>query len=162
MSEQTQRHPMRGPHGGPTGMAGEKAKNFKGTIGKLLRYIGNYKFAVLLVCVFAAYLGASLQAQILLFVGVSILTAAVVRPLAKKYADPHKVPTNADRLVGMEGRVTETINNDYPTGAVYIDGKTWTARSVDGAVIPKGEMVEIERMEGIKLIVRVKATVPAA
>lgn len=115
-----------------------------------------------LVCVFAAYLGASLQAQILLFVGVSILTAAVVRPLAKKYADPHKVPTNVDRLVGMEGRVTETINNDYPTGAVYIDGKTWTARSVDGAVIPKGEMVEIERMEGIKLIVRVKATVPAA
>mgnify|MGYP001073083542 FL=1 len=92
----------------------------------------------------------------------SILTAAVVRPLAKKYADPHKVPTNADRLVGMEGRVTETINNDYPTGAVYIDGKTWTARSVDGAVIPKGEMVEIERMEGIKLIVRAKATVPAA
>ena len=58
--------------------------------------------------------------------------------------------------------MTETINNDYPTGAVYIDGKTWTARSVDGAVIPKGEMVEIERMEGIKLIVRVKATVPAA
>ena len=54
MSEQTQRRPMRGPHGGPPGMAGEKAKNFKGTIGKLLRYIGNYKFAVLLVCVFAA------------------------------------------------------------------------------------------------------------
>ena len=115
-----------------------------------------------LICVFAAYFGAGIQAQLLVFVGVSILTAAIVRPLAKKYADPHKVPTNADRLVGMEGRVTETINNDYPTGAVYIDGKTWTARSVDGAVIPKGEMVEIERMEGIKLIVRVKATVPAA
>lgn len=114
-----------------------------------------------LVAVFAAYFGASLPAQLLLFVGVSILTAAVVRPLAKKYADPHKVPTNADRLLGMEGRVTETINNDYPTGAVYIDGKTWTARSADGAVIPKGEAVEIERMEGVKLIVRAKAAVPA-
>lgn len=114
-----------------------------------------------LVCVFAAYFGATVQAQLLLFVGVSILTAAVVRPLAKKYADPHKVPTNADRLLGMEGRVTETINNDYPTGAVYIDGKTWTARSADGAVIPEGEAVEIERMEGVKLIVRAKAAVPA-
>lgn len=114
-----------------------------------------------LASVFAAYFGAPLAAQLLLFVGVSIVTAAVVRPLAKKYADPYKVPTNADRLVGMEGRVTETVNNGYPTGAVYVDGKTWTARSEDGTVIPKGELVEIAGMEGIKLIVRAKAAVPA-
>ncbi len=114
-----------------------------------------------LVSVFAAYFGASLQAQLLLFVGVSLVMAAIVRPLAKKYADPHKVPTNADRLLGMEGRVTETINNAYPTGAVYVDGKTWTARSADGAVIPKDEAVEIAGMEGIKLIVRAKTAVPA-
>ena len=114
-----------------------------------------------LVCVFAAYFGASLQIQLLLFVGISILTAAVVRPLAKKYADPHKVPTNADRLLGMEGLVTETINNSHSTGAVYVDGKTWTARSADGEVIPKGELVEIERMESVKLIVRAKTAVPA-
>jgi membrane protein implicated in regulation of membrane protease activity len=44
---------------------------------------------------------------------------------------------------------------------VYADGKTWTARSADGAVIPKGEVVEIAAMEGIKLIVRAKAAVPA-
>ena len=114
-----------------------------------------------LAAVFAAYFGAPLAAQLLLFIGVSIVTAAVVRPLAKKYADPYKVPTNADRLVGMEARVTETINNGYPTGAVYADGKTWTARSADGAVIPKGETVEVAAMEGIKLIVRAKAAVPA-
>lgn len=114
-----------------------------------------------LAAVFAAYFNAPLAAQLLLFIGVSIVTAAVVRPLAKKYADPYKVPTNADRLVGMEGRVTETVNNGYPTGAVYVDGKTWTARSEDGTVIPKGELVEIAGMEGIKLIVRAKAAVPA-
>ena len=61
----------------------------------------------------------------------------------------------------MEARVTETINNEYPTGAVYVDGKTWTARSADGEVIPKGELVEIERMESVKLIVRAKAAVTA-
>ncbi len=115
-----------------------------------------------LAAVFAAYFNVPLAAQLLLFIGVSIVTAAVVRPLAKKYADPYKVPTNADRLVGMEGRVTETVNNGYPTGAVYVDGKTWTARSEDGTVIPKGELVEIAGMEGIKLIVRAKAAVPAA
>lgn len=42
-----------GPHGGH-GMPGEKAKNFKGTIAQLIRYIGTYKYAVLLVCIFAA------------------------------------------------------------------------------------------------------------
>ena len=113
-----------------------------------------------LAAVFAAYFGAPLAAQLLVFVIVSIVVAAVVRPLAKRYADPHRIPTNADRLVGMEGRVTETVNNSYPTGAVYADGKTWTARSADGEVIPKGETVEIERLEGIKLIVRAKAAVP--
>ena len=114
-----------------------------------------------LVAVFAAYFGASVPTQLLLFLGVSILTAAVVRPLAKKYADPHKVATNADRLLEMEGRVTETVNNAHSTGAVSIDGKTWTARSADGEVIAKGESVQVERMEGVKLIVRAKAAVSA-
>ena len=112
--------------------------------------------------VFAAYFGASFPAQLLTFVGVSLAVAATVRPLARQYVDPHKVPTNADRLLGMEARVTETINNEYPTGAVYVDGKTWTARSADGEVIPKGETVEVQWMEGVKLIVCAKAAVPTA
>lgn len=41
----------RGPGGGM--MPGEKAKDFKGTIGKLVRYMGNYKFGILAVIVFA-------------------------------------------------------------------------------------------------------------
>lgn len=115
-----------------------------------------------LVAVFAAYFGASVPTQLLLFLGVSILTAAVVRPLAKKYADPHKVATNADRLLGMEAKVTEDIDNARASGAVYVDGKTWTARSTDGGRISAGETVEIAGMEGVKLIVRAKAVVPAA
>ena len=53
MSEQ-QRKPMRGPRGpgGPM-MMGEKAKDFKGTLLRLLRYIGKYKIAVLIVLIFA-------------------------------------------------------------------------------------------------------------
>ncbi len=115
-----------------------------------------------LVAVFAAYFGASVPTQLLLFLGVSILTAAVVRPLAKKYADPHKVATNADRLLGMEAKATEDIDNARSSGAVYVDGKTWTARSTDGGRISAGETVEIARMEGVKLIVRAKAAVPTA
>ena len=63
------------------------------------------------------------------------------------------MPTNADRVLGATGKVTETIDNENSSGAVYVDGKTWTARSADGAVIPAGEPVEITSMEGVKLIV---------
>ena len=50
---------------------------------------------------------------------------------------------------------------DLPVGAarrpgltVYIDGKTWTARSADGEVIEPDAAVRILRMEGVKLIVQ--------
>ena len=52
------RGPMggRGPMDGGRRMmqGGEKAKNFSGSFKKLIRYIGNYKFAILAVMIFAA------------------------------------------------------------------------------------------------------------
>lgn len=39
-----------GPHGG---MPGDKAKNFKGAISNLLKYIGRYKYAILFFSIFA-------------------------------------------------------------------------------------------------------------
>lgn len=50
------RPPKRGPmgHGPGAGMMpGEKAKDFKGTTKKLVAYMGRYKFAILLVMIFA-------------------------------------------------------------------------------------------------------------
>ncbi|MDO5601616.1 MAG: ABC transporter ATP-binding protein [Oscillospiraceae bacterium] len=53
-AEKTVRRPARhGPMGrGPVG-SGEKAKNFKGTLKKLLHYMGRYKIAVVAVMIFA-------------------------------------------------------------------------------------------------------------
>ena len=47
--------PHRGPGGGPggPGMPAEKAKNFKGTIQKLVAYMGKYKVAIFAVMLFA-------------------------------------------------------------------------------------------------------------
>ena len=112
-----------------------------------------------LVAMLAAYFGASITVQLLLFVFVSIAALVGLRPLAKRFIDPHIVPTNADRLLGGEAQVTETIDNERSAGAVYIDGKTWTARSEDGSIIPAGEQVEVVRMEGVKLFVRPRAGV---
>lgn len=58
MSEQqnnVKKPPRRGPMGGPHGpmMPGEKAKDFKGTLKKLLAYMGRYKIAIVFVMIFA-------------------------------------------------------------------------------------------------------------
>lgn len=54
MSEHTQtQRKSHGPGGGRRMMPGEKAKDFKGTTGKLLRYMGAYKYGLMAVIVFA-------------------------------------------------------------------------------------------------------------
>ncbi|MCI8574624.1 MAG: NfeD family protein, partial [Oscillibacter sp.] len=65
------------------------------------------------------------------------------------------IPTNADRIVGMTAQVVEPVDNEKASGAVYVDGKTWTARSTDGHSIPAGTQVQVQRIEGVKLIVNV-------
>ena len=102
----------------------------------------------------AAWLGAGVAVQVVLFAVVSAAALAVTRPLVRRYAAGKAVPTNLDRVLGDTGRVTETIDNARSAGAVYVDGKTWTARSDDGAVIPQGTTVKILRMEGVTLFVK--------
>ena len=50
---ETRRRPRPGGPGGPAGGTGEKAKNFKGTLINLLRYMGAYKLALVVVGIFA-------------------------------------------------------------------------------------------------------------
>ena len=91
--------------------------------------------------------------QVTVFFVVSVAALIATRPLVRRLAQKDNVATNADRALGSMARVTETINNAVPTGAVYVDGKTWTARSTSDTVIAEGEMVHVVRMEGVKLIV---------
>lgn len=102
----------------------------------------------------AAMGGLGVTAQVVVFIAVSAAALAVTRPLVKRFAAGKAVPTNLDRVIGETGKVTETVDNANSTGAVYVDGKTWTARSADGTVIPAGARVEIQRMEGVKLFVK--------
>ena len=82
------------------------------------------------------------------------MALAVTRPLVKKAVGRQKgEATNADRVLGETAKVTETIDNLAGPGAVYVDGKTWTARSAGEETIPRGTLVRVERMEGVKLFV---------
>ena len=71
----------------------------------------------------AAMAGAGLLIQLVLFLAVSAAALAATRPLVKKLSAGRAVPTNADRVLGRTARVTETIDNDSASGAVYVDGE---------------------------------------
>lgn len=106
-----------------------------------------------LVALVAAAVGAQLWLQIVVFIVVSALALAFTRPLAKKCLKGRRVATNTDRVLGQEAKVTEVIDNIAGTGAVYVDGKTWTARSKNGNPIPSGTLVIVQAVEGVKLMV---------
>ncbi len=70
-----ERRQMHGPMGGPPGMlrGGEKARDFKGTMKKLLRYLAPYKWSFILVMVFA------IASTIFTIVGPKILGKATTK-----------------------------------------------------------------------------------
>lgn len=102
----------------------------------------------------AAALGAGIWVQIAVFILASAAALALTRPLVRRITAGKKVPTNADRVIGQSARVTEAIDNMAPTGAVYADGKTWTARSSDGGFIREGAMVRVESIQGVTVFVK--------
>ena len=106
-----------------------------------------------LIALLAAMCGAQLWLQIVVFIIVSAATLYFTRPLVKRYVNSKVEPTNADMVIGKECRVTETVDNIAGTGAVYVDGKTWTARSENDEIIPEGTLVTAKSIDGVKLIV---------
>lgn len=92
--------------------------------------------------------------QIAVFLVVSAVCLAALRPLSTKWLTGRKQPTNADRVIGAEGLVCEAIDNLAGTGAVQVFGQTWTARSAGGEGISVGSKVTILRIEGVKLLVQ--------
>jgi len=110
-----------------------------------------------LAALIAALLGAQVWVQALWFVVISVLALAVTRPLARKYVNSRAQATNADMLIGQECIVKEKIDTLNGTGAVAVAGKVWSARPNEPEeIIEEGSIAVIEKIEGVKLIVRKK------
>lgn len=98
--------------------------------------------------------GAGPLVQVLVFLAVSILLLALVRPVAKKHFNNSRERTNADALAGMEGTVTEEIRMPDGTGRVSVRGQDWAARYEGGGVgLPEGARVRVVRVSGATLII---------
>lgn len=103
------------------------------------------------VALVLSLLGAAFWIQIAGFLAVSALLLALLRPMMRKYVKTTK--TNVDSVPGMEGLVTEDIDNLTYQGRVKLGGMTWSARSSSGSPIPVGTRVRADRVEGVKVFV---------
>jgi len=90
--------------------------------------------------------------QLIVFLVLSGVTLYFTRPLAKKYAKVKVTATNANRALEMVGVVRERVNKFE--GTVHVNNKLWSARTVWGEPIEEGALVDVLRIEGVRLIVR--------
>ena len=108
------------------------------------------------LCSFAAAkVGAAVYIQIIIFIVASIALFVLTRPFVKNVIKLKSEPTNLDRIIGQSVVVTEKIDNRADTGTIKYDGNIWTARSNDFDVtFEKGDFVTVDRIEGVKVIVK--------
>ena len=108
------------------------------------------------ICAFiTAKSGAAVYVQFVVFVVVSVALLVLTRPFVNKVLKIKAEPTNLDRIIGQKVPVTENIDNLAETGAIKYDGKIWTARSLSSDIVfNKGEFVTVEKIEGVKVIVK--------
>ena len=98
--------------------------------------------------------GAVTLTQWILFIAVSALLLVCTKPLVKKITEREPEKTNVDAQIGKTTVVTDKIDNIAETGEVKLGGVSWAARSSGGEIINSGETVVVEKVEGVKLIVR--------
>lgn len=106
-----------------------------------------------LVAEIAELMSAPFWLQVVLFFAVSIALLIFTRPLAMKYINKNQTKTNVDSLIGRQAVVTEDIDNIRGHGKALVQGMTWTARAKDDTLISANEIVNIEAVDGVKLIV---------
>lgn len=108
-----------------------------------------------LAAAIASAVGAGVVVQWMLFLIVSLILLIFTRPLAVKYMKKGIPRTNVNSLIGKRAVVIQEINNLAQTGQVQINDIEWMARTEsDEETIPEKSVVEIEAVQGVKLIVK--------
>ena len=108
-----------------------------------------------LVAALVAGIGAGTLISLVVFLLVSGVTLAALRPLARSHRKmPAQLRTGTAALVGRTATVVERVHNLEDTGCVKLEGETWTARSYDeDAVIEPGKRVHVMEIRGATALV---------
>ena len=84
------------------------------------------------------------------FVLLGIILLVITKPAMNKMLKEKETKLNLERILGMEGIVTEEIEKNK-IGEVKVDGKLWSA--ISDVKIPVNSVVKAVSIEGVKLVV---------
>ena len=104
-----------------------------------------------LIC---SILSLNIWIQIIVFIAVTTIFLLATKPLVAKLRNHHTEKTNTDALIGKTAIVTESISNIDSAGSVKVGAMTWSARSENDIKIEKGSVVTVQKIDGVKLIVK--------
>ena len=112
-----------------------------------------------LAAALAAFLGAGLAAQFILFIVVSTALTALSRTIFVNYFtardEPDGIRMGAASLPGQVGTVVTSSQGALNVGAVKVFGSTWTAYPAEGEPpLEAGDRVVVERLQGASIYVR--------
>ncbi len=99
-----------------------------------------------------AVLGVDVLWQLVVFIGVSLVALAFLRPLAVRMTTHVANPGGIDRVIGKQAVVLEEINPHSATGRVRIEREEWRADTY-GPAIPKGALVVVMEVTGTRVMV---------
>ena len=106
-----------------------------------------------IVTIFVSMCVNSFMAQFAIFVVLGIILMLLTKPALTKYFHNEENKTNLERILGMEAVVTEDIKKNQ-VGEVKVDGKHCS--DIADKTIKKDEIVQIKRIDGVKLVVEKK------
>ena len=98
----------------------------------------------------------NLVAQVLVFVVSTVVMIVFTKPLVKKFfKSKDDTSMNNSAVLGKKGIVVKPITDESPVGQVKVNGELWSAiKTEKDKPIKAGESVIIEKIDGVKLLVR--------
>ncbi|KXK30441.1 MAG: hypothetical protein UZ01_01365 [Candidatus Brocadia sinica] len=102
-----------------------------------------------------AILGFGMAWQWGAFLLIASVLFAVSRRFAERFTKKQPLGIGADRYIGEKGVVLEEIDTIKNTGLVQIRNENWRADSDTGDIIPAGKKVEVIKVVGTHLVVRI-------
>ena len=106
-----------------------------------------------IILIFLSSFIESILIQIIIFALISTSLLVLATKKIVKEDKGYRYNTNLQAILDKKALVKVTIPKNK-SGLVMLEGEEWTAISTDGEEIVEDEVVEIVKIEGVKLIVR--------
>ena len=104
-----------------------------------------------------AILNVPLWIQLVAFIVASLALFAITRPFFKRMTRKSESSDIAsDRTIGKTGVVIELIDPATGKGRVRVESEEWKAENIEDKTIEPGTKIEVVRVEGVHLVVKLK------